>query len=67
MVVPEFIVRKWWQGLLHTQTAFFIKTALLFEPDVVVIDVPYRIGVRKKIKKKKKSPPQEVVEVGASR
>ncbi|MEX2552586.1 MAG: APC family permease, partial [Actinomycetota bacterium] len=48
VVVPEFIVRRWWQGLLHTQTAFFIKTALLFEPDVVVIDVPYRIGARKK-------------------
>jgi hypothetical protein len=44
VVIPEFIVQKWWQGLLHTQTAFFIKTALLFEPDVIVIDVPYRIG-----------------------
>lgn len=49
VVVPEFVVRKWWQGLLHTQTAFFIKSALLFEPDIVVIDVPYRVGSAKEI------------------
>lgn len=48
VVIPEFIVQKWWQHLLHTQTAFFIKTALLFEPNVVVINVPLRIGTRKK-------------------
>ncbi|MGQ0680449.1 MAG: APC family permease [Actinomycetota bacterium] len=46
VVVPEFVVRKWWQGLLHTQTAFFIKSALLFEKDVVVINVPYRVSNR---------------------
>jgi amino acid transporter len=54
VVIPEFIVQKWWQGLLHTQTAFFIKTALLFEPDVVVIDVPYRIGTKKQQKEPEK-------------
>ncbi|MGQ0680446.1 MAG: APC family permease [Actinomycetota bacterium] len=44
VVIPEFVVRRWWQGLLHTQSAFFIKGALLFEPNVVVIDVPSRLG-----------------------
>lgn len=44
VVIPEFVVGSWWQGLLHTQTALFIKGALLFEPHVVVIDVPYRVG-----------------------
>ncbi|MDQ4149383.1 MAG: APC family permease [Actinomycetota bacterium] len=44
VVVPEFVVRKWWHTLLHTQTAFFIKASLLFEPNVVVISVPYRLG-----------------------
>lgn len=47
VVVPEFVVRKWWEGFLHTQTAFFIKSALLFEPDVVVISVPVRLGSSK--------------------
>jgi amino acid transporter len=46
VVVPEFVVRYWWQSLLHTQTAFFIKAALLFEPDVIVINVPHRLGYR---------------------
>lgn len=45
VVVPEFVVGRWWHNLLHGQTAFLIKTALLFEPNVVVIDVPYRLGV----------------------
>jgi amino acid transporter len=46
VVVPEFVVRSWWQSFLHTQTAFFIKVSMLFEPDVVVINVPYRLGFR---------------------
>jgi amino acid transporter len=45
VVVPEFVVPKWWQHLLHGQTAFLIKTALLFQPNVFVIDVPHPIGV----------------------
>lgn len=48
VVIPEFVVAKWWQNLLHGQTALLIKTALLFEPNVFVIDVPYRIGARPK-------------------
>lgn len=50
VVVPEFVVAKWWQNLLHGQTALLIKTALLFEPNVFVIDVPFRIGTRQKAK-----------------
>lgn len=50
VVIPEFVVLKWWQNILHTQTAFFIKSALLFEPDIVVIDVPYRVGSVGKVK-----------------
>ena len=48
VVVPEFVVSRWWQNLLHNQTALLIKTTLLFEPNVVVISVPYRIGAKKK-------------------
>ncbi|HVL50940.1 MAG TPA: APC family permease, partial [Actinomycetota bacterium] len=47
VVVPEFVVPRWWQNALHTQTAFFIKTALLFEDEVIVINVPYRLHARK--------------------
>ena len=48
VVVPEFVVPRWWQNLLHTQTAFFIKTALLFEDEVIVINVPYRVHSARK-------------------
>lgn len=41
VVIPEFIVSHWWEQLLHGQTALMIKTTLLFEPNVVVIDVPF--------------------------
>ncbi|MEX2552590.1 MAG: APC family permease [Actinomycetota bacterium] len=44
VVVPEFVVKHWWEALLHNQTAFLIKSALLFEPNVVVINVPFRLG-----------------------
>jgi hypothetical protein len=43
VVIPEFVVPRWWQNALHTQTAFFIKTSLLFEDEVIVIDVPVRV------------------------
>lgn len=46
IVIPEFVVGKWWQHLLHGQTAFMLKTLFLFQPNVIVIDVPYPIGAR---------------------
>ncbi len=41
MVIPEFIPARWWQHLLHNQTALLIKGALLFRRNVIVTDVPY--------------------------
>jgi amino acid transporter len=43
IVIPEFIPAKWWQQLLHNQTALVIKGALLFRRNVVVTDVPYHL------------------------
>ena len=41
VVVPEFLPKKWWQHVLHNQTALVIKAALLFRRNTVVADVPY--------------------------
>jgi hypothetical protein len=41
VVVPHFVPRSWWQHLLHTQTAVWLRFALVFRPGVVVTDVPY--------------------------
>lgn len=43
IVIPEFIPARWWQYLLHNQTALLIKGALLFRKNVVVADVPYHL------------------------
>jgi hypothetical protein len=43
IVLPEFVVRKWWHRLLHNQTALTLKGTFLFEPSVVVSAVPYRL------------------------
>jgi amino acid transporter len=44
IVLPEFVVRKWWHHLLHNQNAFEIKRTLLAEPDVIVTSVPYHLA-----------------------
>jgi amino acid transporter len=44
VVVPEIVPTKWWQHLLHNKTAFYIKAAFLFKPNVVVTSVPYLLG-----------------------
>lgn len=41
IVLPEFLPRRWWQHILHNQTALLIKGALLFRKNTVVTDVPY--------------------------
>ena len=43
IVLPEFIPARWWQQLLHNQTALLIKGSLLFRKNVVVTDVPYHL------------------------
>jgi amino acid transporter len=44
VVLPELVVRRWWEHLLHNQTALFLKRLLLFEPNVVVTSVPFHLA-----------------------
>ena len=49
VVLPEFIPGRWWQSLLHNQTAWLIKAALLYHRrqhglERVVIDVPFHLS-----------------------
>ncbi len=46
--MPEFIPSHWWQNLLHNQTAWLLKAALLYRRrrrgyQRVIIDVPYHL------------------------
>jgi hypothetical protein len=37
------VVGKWWEQLVHNQTALRIKTRLHFEPGVMVASVPWQL------------------------
>ena len=41
--IPEYVVGRWWERLLHNQTAFRLKTRLLFTSGVMMISVPYQL------------------------
>ena len=43
VVMPQFVVEKWWEKALHNQSALFIRSALLKHRNVAVISVPYLI------------------------
>jgi amino acid transporter len=48
VVLPEFVPAKWWHGLLHNQTTWLLKAALLYRRRAlgfpqVIIDVPYHL------------------------
>jgi amino acid transporter len=44
VILPEFLVTRWWHRVLHNNRALFIKRVLLFEPRVVLSSVPYQLG-----------------------
>jgi amino acid transporter len=44
VVLPEFVPGHWWEQLLHNQTALRLKAALLFQPGVIVANVPYHLA-----------------------
>jgi len=39
--IPEYVVGRWWEQLLHNQYALRLKSRLLFTPGVMVTSVPY--------------------------
>jgi hypothetical protein len=43
VLIPEFVVKRWWEHILHNQTALFLKGRLLFREGVVVTSVPYHV------------------------
>jgi hypothetical protein len=45
VIIPEFVVEHWWENFLHNQNALRLKAALFGVPWVVVISIPFHIGV----------------------
>jgi hypothetical protein len=41
--IPEYVVGHWWENVLHNQSALRLKARLLFEPGVMVTNVPWQL------------------------
>src|SRR5262249_58771901 len=41
--IREYVGGKWWEHLLHNQSALRLKGRLLFEPGVMVTSVPWQL------------------------
>jgi hypothetical protein len=44
VIIPEFGVSKWWEHILHNQSALFLKGRLLFRRNIAVLSLPYHLG-----------------------
>lgn len=44
VVIPEHVVRRWWQQILHNHSAFALKIRLHYRPDTIVVSVPIQIN-----------------------
>jgi amino acid transporter len=42
--LPEYVVGRWWEQLLHNQSALRLKARLLFTPGVMVVSVPWQLA-----------------------
>jgi len=43
VVIPEFVVHKWWEQLLHNQSALWLKGRLHFRANTIVVSVPVHL------------------------
>ncbi len=43
IVVPQFVARRRWHNLVHSQAALWLRMALLFKRGIVVTNVPYHL------------------------
>jgi len=51
VVLPEMVATRWWQNLLHNQTALRLKAALLYKPGIVVVNVPYHLRSSRRVRR----------------
>src|SRR5699024_1546626 len=42
--IPEYVVGRWWEQVLHNQSALRLKSRLLYERGVMVTSVPWQLS-----------------------
>ncbi|HEY4004301.1 MAG TPA: APC family permease [Pseudonocardia sp.] len=50
--IPEYVVGRWWEQLLHNQSALRLKGRLLFQPGVMVTSVPWQLESSERAKQR---------------
>ncbi|WP_215543081.1 APC family permease [Amycolatopsis sp. CA-230715] len=50
--IPEYVVGRWWEQILHNQSALRLKGRLLFQPGVMVTSVPWQLASSEKAKER---------------
>jgi amino acid transporter len=50
--IPEYVVGRWWEQLLHNQSALRLKGRLLFQPGVMVTSVPWQLASSERAKQR---------------
>lgn len=48
--IPEYVVGRWWEQVLHNQSALRLKGRLLFMPGVMVTSVPWQLTSSERVK-----------------
>lgn len=43
ILMPQFIVKKWWHMLLHNQTATVLRFFFILKKDIVIATIPYHL------------------------
>ena len=43
IVMPQFVIRKWWHQILHNQTSLFLRQDILKRRNIAIVTLPYII------------------------
>jgi amino acid transporter len=55
--IPEYVVGRWYEQLLHNQSALRLKSRLLFTPGVMVASVPWQLRSSEGVEERLQGPP----------
>ena len=44
VVLPRFVINKWWHNILHNQTSMFLRTQLTKRRNIAITTIPYIIN-----------------------
>lgn len=44
IVMPQFVIDKWWHQALHNQTSLFLRTAMMKKGNISIVTIPFIIN-----------------------